>query len=65
MKNKNLNKYTLFLNKMDIIKAIKKYEKEFRIENYELYETNKIEFLKKLDEFIGQKMVEIRKDEGK
>ena len=50
---------------MDIIKAIKKYEKEFRIENYELYETNKIEFLKKLDEFIGQKMVEIRKDEGK
>jgi hypothetical protein len=48
---------------MDIIRIVKSFEKEFLKNNTELYENDRIEFLKKKEEFVSQKMLEMKKDE--
>ena len=42
---------------------MKNYEKEFLEDNLELYKENKLEFLKKREEFVSQKIEESKKDD--
>ncbi|MBU2640095.1 MAG: hypothetical protein KKG75_05335 [Nanoarchaeota archaeon] len=48
---------------MDFVRVIKGYEKEFLEANLDLFRTNKLEFVKKREEFVNQKLEEIKKDE--
>ena len=41
----------------DLVKFIKDLEKEFLAGNKELYNDNRIEFLRKRDEFVSERLV--------
>jgi hypothetical protein len=47
---------------LDLVRYIKGLEKEFLEANRELKTDNPIEFLRKRDEFVSEKMVERRED---
>lgn len=49
--------------KLEVINAIKGYEKEFLEANLELYRNNKLEFIKKREEFVSKKIEENKEDE--
>jgi len=42
----------------DLVKFIKDLEKEFLKENTSLYQDNRIEFLRKREEFVSQRLVQ-------
>lgn len=46
----------------DLIKRIKEFERKFLEQNSELYKEDRLEFLRKRDEFITEKIVEIKKN---
>jgi|TARA_Y100000310_G_C20703963_1_gene832919 hypothetical protein len=47
----------------DIVKFIKNLEKEFLQENVELYKLDRMEFLRKREAFVSEKMLELKNDE--
>ena len=47
---------------MDIIRTIKQFEKEFLNENKELYQRDRLEFLKQREEFISKKIEELKEE---
>lgn len=48
----------------DLVKFIKGLEKEFLDENKELYTSDRLEFLRKREEFISERLVLRREDNG-
>ena len=46
----------------DIVRFIKNLEKEFLQGNVELYKLDKMEFLRKREDFVSEKMVEMKND---
>jgi len=48
----------------DLVKFIKGLEKEFFESNKELYSNNRIEFLRKREEFVSDKIIEGRSNNG-
>lgn len=47
------------------MRFIKNLEREFLEENIELYKLNRLEFLRKREEFISEKMLEMKNENGK
>jgi len=47
----------------DIVRFIKNLEKEFLQENVELYKLDRMEFLRKREEFVSEKMLEMKNGE--
>ena len=46
--------------KLELVKQIKDLEAEFRKENTTLYINSRVEFLRKREEFVSQKLDEIK-----
>ena len=46
-----------------MVRTIKSFEREFLEGNLELYKDNRLEFLRKREEFISQKLEEMKGDE--
>ncbi|MBI2105385.1 hypothetical protein HYT56_00940 [Candidatus Woesearchaeota archaeon] len=48
----------------DLVKFIKGWEREFLEANKELYADDRLEFLRKRDEFVSNKLIERRSNNG-
>lgn len=48
----------------DLVKFIKDLEKEFLEENRELRDSNRLEFLRRRDEFVSEKLTLHRRNNG-
>jgi hypothetical protein len=48
---------------MDIIRTIKGFEKDFLSSNLELYNSDRLEYLKQRDTFVTKKIEELKEDE--
>lgn len=47
----------------DLVRTIKGYEREFLEVNLELYNENRMEFLRKREEFVAKKLAENKDEE--
>ena len=56
----NLGFYIL----MDLVRFIKNLENEFLKENNELYLSSRNEFLRKREDFINKKLIELKNEKG-
>ena len=47
----------------DMVRTIKGFESEFLDDNLELYKDNKMEFLRKREEFVNKKLEEMKEED--